>query len=406
VNRSLAVVKPDFGARGGFERHLDGLVAGLVERGWDVTMVHVDGRTRPRHLYGVAIDEAHLAMHDEYFLHLALVERIQQLDLSAYDIVLATQPPTYLVGHDNVVALFYHHARQFYDLADMFTASGFVDPVIHAAATEAIRSLERPAVTSVRHWLAGSEEVAARLRRFWSIPDERISIHRAPPASRPETVTPYRPGGPIVTVGRHEWPKRNELVVQAAHLLGSDGPTTHFVGGGSRLELAMSLDAELTADPAVASRLDDEATWQNRGIFTKGWAPFDGPPSGRIVFEGEVEDPRRDRLYADASMVVAPAYKEDYGLTVLEAMARARPVIVFADGGGLTELVDDGINGLVVEPTAKALAAGMDRILDDPGAAARMGEAGAAVVERITMERAVDQLADTLTGPATAKLTS
>ncbi|MGI9611362.1 MAG: glycosyltransferase family 4 protein [Acidimicrobiales bacterium] len=396
MSRQLAVVKPDFGARGGFERHLDALVEGLADRGWDVTIEHVDGRTRPRYLYGVRIDDAHLALHDEYFLHLALVERVQQLDLAAYDAVLTTQPPTYLVDHDRTVALFYHHARQFYDLADAFTASGFVDAEIHAAATEAIRALETPAVSSIRHWLAGSAEVADRLRRFWSIPAERISIHRAPPASWPSSATPYRPGGPILTVGRHEWPKRNELVVQAAHVLGPDRPLTHFVGGGSRLEVAVSLDAELGADPTLAAHLDDAATWRNRGIFTKGWAPFEGSPSGRVSFEGEVDDRRRDELYASASLVVAPAYREDYGLTVLEAMARGRPVIVCSDGGGLTELVEDGENGLVVEPTAKALAAGIERILDDPAAAARMGAAGLAVVQDITIEGAVSQVAGVL----------
>jgi glycosyltransferase involved in cell wall biosynthesis len=396
VSLRLAVVKPDFGARGGFERHLDGLVAGLIDRGWDVTLVTVDGRSRPTQLYGVRIDPSHLAANDEYFLHMALVEQIQRLNLDAFDAVLATQPPTYLVDHPRTVALFYHHARQFYDLADVFVASGFVDAEIHAAASEAIRSLEKPAVDGVRHWLAGSNTVAGRLRRFWAIPDDRITIHRAPPDSRPEGQAPYRSNGPIVTVGRHEWPKRNELLVQAAHLLGRNRPTVHLVGGGSRLDLATSIDAELAANPDRAAELDDESTWRNRGIFTKGWSPFEGPPSGRVVFEGEADDHRRDELYATASVVVAPAFQEDYGLTVLEAMARARPVIVCADGGGLTELVDDGVNGLIVDPTAEALAAGIGRLLDDPAAAARMGRAGLGVVGEITMDRAVDQLHATL----------
>lgn len=394
MTRRLAVVKPDFGATGGFERHLEGLIAGLSERGCDVSVVNIDGRTRPQRLYGIEIGEAHLAMHDEYFLHLALVERVQQLDLSGYDAVLATQPPTYLVDHDHTVALFYHHARQFYDLAEAFVASGFVETELHAAATEAVRSLEGSAVTSVRRWLAGSEEVADRLRHYWAIPDERISIHRAPPSSRPEALTPYRPDGPIVTVGRHEWPKRNELVVQAVHLLGPGRPPLHLVGGGSRLEVAMSIDAELAARPAAAAGLDDRSTWLNRGIFTRGWAPFEGEPSGRVVFEGEVDDRRRDRLYANASVAVAPAHREDYGLTVLEAMAQARPVVVCADGGGLTELVEDGVNGLIVDPTAKALAAGVEQLLDDPAMAARMGHAGLSTVSEITMGRAVEQVID------------
>ena len=73
---------------------------------------------------------------------------------------------------------------------------------------------------------------------------------------------------------------------------------------------------------------------------------------------------------------MAPAYREDYGLTVLEAHARGRPVIVCRDGGGLVDLVEDGVTGLVVEPTGQAIADAVRRFRDDPGMAAAMGDAG------------------------------
>ena len=107
------------------------------------------------------------------------------------------------------------------------------------------------------------------------------------------------------------------------------------------------------------------------------------------MFEGEVDDDRRDQLYDEAVLVVAPAYREDYGLTTLEAMIRARPVIVCSDGGGLTELVTDDVTGLVVEPTARALARAIDRLVRDPARASRLGEAGRKAVLDITIDRAV-----------------
>lgn len=391
----IAVVKPDFGVQGGFERHLMGLVDGLRERSWRVTLVEIDGRTRPRRLYGLPIDGVQLSVHDEYFMHMALVERTQQLNLGHFDAVLTTQPPTYLVRHRLKVALFYHQPRQFYDLAGPFMASGFVDPVVHKAASRAVRTLEREAVRDVRFWLAGSGESASRLERYWSIPPELIAIHRAPPTSVPDIVPWHRPDGPVVAVGRQEWPKRSELLIQAMHLLETKR-TAHLVGDGSRMEYLKSLDSELHYDPALATKPFDDRVWLNMGIFTKGWKPYGGPPSGRIVFEGDVSDERRDQLYDEAVAVVAPAFKEDYGLTAIEAMVRAKPVIVCRDGGGLTELIEDGVTGLVVDPTPQALARAIDRLVRDPARASQLGEAARKMVMAITMDQAVTQLEHTL----------
>ena len=143
--------------------------------------------------------------------------------------------------------------------------------------------------------------------------------------------------------------------------------------------------------------------WLNRGIFTRGWKPYGGPPSGRVVFEGDVSDERRDQLYDEAVAVVAPAYKEDYGLTAIEAMIRAKPVIVCRDGGGLTELVSDGETGLVVEPNAHALARAIDRLVRDPARASQLGEAARRAVMGITMDQAVLQVEHALRTVLTAR---
>ena len=388
---NIAVIKPDFGATGGFERHLDGLIKGLRERDWRISVVEVDGRTRPKRLYGLPVEPVQLEFHDEYFMHMALVERTQQLKLDRFDAVLTTQPPTYLARHPRKVALFYHQARQFYDLAVPFMESGFVDREIHSAATRAVRTLERSAVGDVRYWLAGSTEVANRLNRYWSVPRQRVAIHEAPPTSFPEDAPWHRPEGPIVSVGRMEWPKRAELLVQAMHLTETKR-TAHLVGTGSRLDFVKSLDAEFHDEPKLAARPFDEKIWLNQGIFSPGWEPNDGPPSGRIVFEGDVDDARRDQLYDDAVLVVAPAFKEDYGLTAIEAMVRAKPVIVCEDGGGLTEFIEDGVSGLIVEPNAVAIAKAIDRLVRDPAKASRLGEAARKAVLGVTMDRAVDQV--------------
>src|SRR5207249_7024089 len=82
------------------------------------------------------------------------------------------------------------------------------------------------------------------------------------------------------------------------------------------------------------------------------------------------------RAIENAAIVVVPSMGEGFGMVALEAMERARPVIA-AEIGGLGELVEDGVTGLLVppgdpEPLARAIA----DLGRDLGRAARMGEAG------------------------------
>ena len=73
---------------------------------------------------------------------------------------------------------------------------------------------------------------------------------------------------------------------------------------------------------------------------------------------------------------VLPSRVEPFGIVVLEAMRAGLPVIV-SRRGGAPDIVREGIEGLVVDPEdTAALAAALERILDDPQLAARFGAAG------------------------------
>ncbi len=75
------------------------------------------------------------------------------------------------------------------------------------------------------------------------------------------------------------------------------------------------------------------------------------------------------------ALVVASSV-DSLGRIALEAMAAGTPVIAAAKGG-LPEVVRDGETGLLVEsPEPGLLAAGIARLLDDPGLARRLGEGG------------------------------
>ncbi|RZF26349.1 glycosyltransferase family 1 protein [Paraburkholderia sp. UYCP14C] len=87
----------------------------------------------------------------------------------------------------------------------------------------------------------------------------------------------------------------------------------------------------------------------------------------------------RERLryfYSAADVFVTTPWYEPFGITPVEAMACATPVIG-ADVGGIRYSVVDGVTGFLVPPRDPvALAARLDRLRLDPALARRMGEAG------------------------------
>src|SRR4029450_13110006 len=89
-------------------------------------------------------------------------------------------------------------------------------------------------------------------------------------------------------------------------------------------------------------------------------------------------------------LFVMSSVTEGLGTSLLDAMACGRPIVA-TEAGGIPEIVEDGVNGLLVPPRdARALAAAIVRALKDEGWRRRTGEAGlAGVRERLTVERMV-----------------
>jgi glycosyltransferase involved in cell wall biosynthesis len=85
---------------------------------------------------------------------------------------------------------------------------------------------------------------------------------------------------------------------------------------------------------------------------------------------------------------------EGLGTSLLDAMACSRPIVA-TTAGGIPEIVEDGVNGLLVPPRdARALADAIVRALRDASLRQRFGTAGLARVKaRFTVERMVDQTA-------------
>ena len=94
----------------------------------------------------------------------------------------------------------------------------------------------------------------------------------------------------------------------------------------------------------------------------------------RVVFTGRRDDV--PAVTAALDVAVLPSYREAQGLSVLEAMALSRPVVA-SNVGGIPEMIEDGVTGLLVPPhDPEALSAAIVRLLRDHPFADTLGRAG------------------------------
>lgn len=99
----------------------------------------------------------------------------------------------------------------------------------------------------------------------------------------------------------------------------------------------------------------------------------------QVIFTGYRSDIAR--LMAAADIYAMPSFEEPFGLVYAEAMAMKLPVVAL-NSGGVPELIEHGVTGLLSEPGDRAaLAANLLALLRDPDRCSRMGEAGRATIE-------------------------
>jgi glycosyltransferase involved in cell wall biosynthesis len=83
----------------------------------------------------------------------------------------------------------------------------------------------------------------------------------------------------------------------------------------------------------------------------------------RVVFTGRRDDV--PAVTAALDVAVLPSYREAQGLSILEALALARPIVA-SNVGGIPEMIEDGATGLLVEPhDTDGLAQAISRLLVD-----------------------------------------
>jgi len=79
---------------------------------------------------------------------------------------------------------------------------------------------------------------------------------------------------------------------------------------------------------------------------------------------------------------VLPSWNEVFGTVYAEAMAFAKPIIG-CEGEGISEVVSDGVQGLLVrKQDVGSLAEALKKVLTDENLASRLGKAGRILAEK------------------------
>lgn len=101
----------------------------------------------------------------------------------------------------------------------------------------------------------------------------------------------------------------------------------------------------------------------------------------KVEITGVIDHRRMLTIISDADIVVVPSRFEGFGLTAVEAMALSRPVVA-SSVGGLPEIIEDNLSGMLVPPqNPKYLAQVLELLMADDILRFRLGARGRQRVE-------------------------
>ena len=256
---------------------------------------------------------------------------VEMLDLSGYDLVITSDsgPMKGVITDSNATHICYCHSPMRY-LWDGHSAYLRQMPrltqTVFGLASHYVRNWDYSAAQRVDHFIANSNYVAGRIRKYY----RRDSTIIYPPINTSQSFLANKPGDYYLAVGRLVPYKRTDILIDACAKLGRK---LVIVGDGPEMKRLQKRSAK------------------------------------NIEFLGEADESQLRDIYAQCRALLFAA-DEDFGMVPLEAQSFGRPVIAYGKGGSLETVLGayppidqgqsdelDGITGIFFEEqTADSLA--------------------------------------------------
>lgn len=279
---------------------------------------------------GHQVERVYLPQLDAPDLLFRQMAAFRWIDLDAADRVICFRPQAHLIRHPAKVLWFIHHIRVFYDLWDS-PYRGFPDNLKHRGVRDALHAADTAALQEAQQVFTNSRVVSERLKRFNGVDSEVLY----PPVFAPERFHCRGFNDEVVYICRMEHHKRQHLLIEAMRYTRTP-VRLRMCGAGSGAAYQDGMRASVR-----------EWSLQDRVVLDDRW----------ISEEEKVE------LLADClAAAYLPLDEDSYGYPSVEASHAGKPVLTAHDSGGVLELVEHGVNGLVAEPDPRALAAALDQL--------------------------------------------
>lgn len=100
----------------------------------------------------------------------------------------------------------------------------------------------------------------------------------------------------------------------------------------------------------------------------------------RIHFKGLTRDV--EGILASGDIYAMMSANEGFGLSMGEAMSKGLPVVACDSWLGVSDMVQDGCNGVLVKDDPESIAVGLKRLMDNPSLRSKLGRQAALSMER------------------------
>lgn len=296
--RDIAIAHKDYDVRGGGE-----VLAEELARTFDAPLHvgHRSNRCEPDN-HDLDIREIPLSTLEQKAIERGGITRTatymmrwQAANLDQYDIVITSgNEPLWWVpkGDQAVVAYTHSTPRWMYDLYHTKDFDG-IRGRIDAAYNLVARSLYESNVRRPDIWVANSDVVARRIRRYWNIPEDRIRT-----VYPPVNVADYNPDAAAT----------KDYYLHVGRLAGAKRV-------GEVIEVFNDLDHELV----IAGTGPEEGRLKRLA-------------ADNIRFVGYVSEERKRELMAGAKAGINNALNEDFGMTPVEFLAAGTPMLTVREG--------------------------------------------------------------------------